>query len=169
MGISKRDEFQPLVVKYVKWKVLWRVLFPFLPVIVIGFVMGFRLINKSDFIGGAFFIFVALSSLFVVIEMLLVKEYQLEFDRIKKIWYVFGKKEIEYEKTSLGIIKDKGLFKRLSAFSFEEKQGQKIRSIVIDRNLIDAEVENTIFIVLKSIFTKNNHMLEENSFISFKE
>lgn len=169
MGISKIDEFQPLVVKYVKWKVLWRILFPFLPVIVIGFVMGFRLINKSDFIGGFFFIFMALGTLLVVIEMLLVKEFQFEFDRIRKIWYVFGNKEIEYEKTLLGIIKNKGLFKRLSAFSFEEKQGQKIRSIVIDRNLIDAEVENTIFIVLQSVFTKNNHIFEENSSISFKQ
>lgn len=159
---------QPLlVVKHEAWKVLWRIFFPFFPVIVIGFMMGTKLITNNNFIGGLFFILIALGAFLVVVEMILLKEFQFKEDRIKKIWRVFGSKEIMYKNASLGIIKGKGLFKRTSLFSFEEKLGKVVRSVVIDRHLISNSSEKEIFEILKKLFHKNgDKTIEENSFIS---
>lgn len=159
---------QPLlVIKYEVWKVLWRLFFPFFPVIVIGFMMGIKLITNNNFIGGLFFILIGLGALLIVAEMILVKEFQFEEDRIRKIWKIFGSKEIIYKNASLGIITGKGLFKRTSLFSFEEKHGRVVRSIVIDRHLISNSTEKEIFIILKKLFNKNgDETIQENSFLS---
>lgn len=145
MNESQTKDMQPLlVVKYEIWKVLWGIFIPHFFVVLIGILLGSKLILSGDIAGGVFFSVMAIVSVSLSFELLMIKEFVFYHDKIVKVWKLLGSKEIKYSNAVLEITSRLGITNRLSMYSFSQKIQHFYKNIVINRTMISANTEKQI-------------------------
>lgn len=159
--LKTENEKPLLVVKYVWWRILWRIFFPLSLGCFIGFLGGMALIESGAYIVGIFFYMIGILSGYAILELLMIRQFELYTDKIVKVWNFFGSKEVKYTGSMLGIsFRTFSPFYSLSGYSFFQKVFFRNihilnRHISLDRTLISEKTDNELLIFVSKLTNKN--------------
>jgi phosphate/sulfate permease len=102
--LETENEKPLLVVRYVWWKVIWKLFFPISFGLIIGIGMAYGFFGdvqsgwSKELIAVLFlWIVIIFGSLFMLFMTILFKKVEFYSDKVSQEWYIFGKREIKYQ------------------------------------------------------------------------
>ncbi len=152
-----------LVVRYVWWRVLRRIFVPYILGVFIFYSFGKYFLKESNSIAYITMYLIMLFCIFMVFNLLLIKDFRFYHDRLEKKWRLFGVKIVRYDEISVALTyMNIFIFKnRTIAFSQKGKYFYHITSL--NRDLIDPSIEQKIIKVLADVSRRDASEFQENA------
>jgi len=160
--LQTENEQPLLVVKYVWWRVLWRLFIPYVPSIFMFYGFGGHFVKENNPIAYITMYVIMLFAIAMTINLLLTRDFRFFSDRIERRWFLFGKKILKYDEIIVGLTyinmrafnnKTIAFSKRIKCFFF---------NIELDRNLISKTTAQTIIEFLANISHRDISEFQEN-------
>lgn len=171
--LAIKDEQPLLVVKYEPLKVMWRIFFPYSFICIFGFLSGVVLVSSESIannIVGWFFCGMVILVIYAIMDLLMLEGFYFYSNKIVKISKLFGKKEMKYTDSILGIslVNAEPIFNSLSAYSFYKKvmySDMHIynKHISIDQRMISKNTDNQIMDFVSKLLNQDIREQQKHS------
>ena len=152
-----------LVVKYVWWKVLWRVFMPYILGGFIFYAFGKYFLKENNPIAYITMYFIMLFGIFMVFNLLLTKDFRFYHDRLEKEWRFFGIKIVRYDEISVALTHMNIFIFKNRTIAFSQKGKYFYHITRLNRDLIDPKIEQKIIKVLADVSYRNLADFRENA------
>lgn len=163
MDDLKKDNEQPLlVVKYVWWRVLWRLFIPYIPGIFMFYGFGGYFLKEHNPIAYITMYAFMLFAIGMTINLLFTRDFRFFSDRIEKRWFLFGTVISNYNEIAVALT-----YMNMRAFNsrtiaFSKKIKSSYFTTELDRNLISKKTEQIIVQFLADISHRNISEFQDN-------
>lgn len=151
-----------LVVKYVWWRVLWRLFIPYIPGTFIFYSAGGAFLKDNNPIVYITMYAFMLFGIGMIINLLLIRDFRFYHDRIERRWFLFGTKMLKYDEITVGLT-----YMNMKAFdsktiAFSKRIQCFYSNIRLDRHLISKKTEQIIVQFLANISHRDISEFKEN-------
>lgn len=157
------------VVKYVWWRVLWRLFIPYVPGIFMFYGFGGYFVKENNPIAYITMYAIMLFAIGMTINILLTRDFRFYHDRIEKRWFLFGRKMLKYSDLGVALtyMNMRVFNNRTIMFGNISKALTKRIEIIrnsfrLDRNLINKKTEQIIVQFLAGIAHRDISEFQEN-------
>ncbi len=167
MNELKIENKQPLlVVKYVWWRVLWRLFMPYIPGIFMFYGFGGYFVKEHNPIAYITMYAFMLFAIGMTINLLLTRDFRFFSDRIERRWFLFGARVLKYNEIEIifTFMNMRAYNSRTIAFGNMSQYANKL--IRLDRNLISKKTEQLIVQFLADISHRDITEFQEMTLIS---
>jgi hypothetical protein len=160
--LQMENEKPLLVVRYVWWRVIWRLFIPYVPSIFMFYGFGGYFVKENNPIAYITMYVIMLFAIGMTINLLLTRDFRFFSDRIERRWFLFGNRVLKFDEIIIGLTymnmrafnnKTIAFTKRIKCFFF---------NIELDRNLINNKMEQKIVQFLADISHRNISEFQEN-------
>ena len=157
-----KDEQPLLVVKYVWWRVLWRLFMPYVPGIFMFYGFGGYFVKENNPIAYITMYTFMLFAIGMTINLLLTRDFCFFSDRIERRWFLFGTRILKYNEIGVALT-----YMNMRAFNnrtiyFANSIPYSYFNIRLDRNLISKKTEQEVVQFLANISYRNISEFQEN-------
>ena len=160
--LQTESEKPLLVVRYVWWRVLWRLCIPYIPAIFIFYMAGGAFLKDNNPIVYITMYTFMLFGIGMTINLLLTRDFRFFNDRIERRWFLFGMKIVKYNEITVVLTYTNMKLFSFRTFAFDKKIKCFHFVISLDRNLISKTMEQTIIQLLANISHRGITELQEN-------
>lgn len=167
--LQTENEKPLLVVKYVWWRVLWRLFIPYVPGIFMFYGFGGYFVKQGNPIAYITMYAIMLFAIGMTINLLFTRDFRFYRDRVEKRWFLFGRKMVKYDElgavltyTNMRVFNNRNiLFGNISKVL--TKRIEKIHNTFeLDRNLVSKKTEQRIVKYLADISHRDISEFQEN-------
>ncbi len=160
--LQTENEKPLLVVKYVWWRVLWRLFMPYVPGIFMFYGFGGYFVKENNPIAYITMYAIMLFAIGMTINLLLIRDFRFYRDRVEKRWFLVGKRVMKYDEISVGLTymnmkafnnRTITFAKRIKCFYFNTE---------IDLNLVSKKTEIKIIQFLADISHRDIAEFQKN-------
>jgi hypothetical protein len=160
--LQTENEQPLLVVKYVWWRVLWRLFIPYVPGIFMFYGFGGYFVKENNPIAYITMYAFMLFAIGMTINLLLTRDFRFFHDRIERRWFLFGTRMLKFDEIIVGLT-----YMNMKAFNsktivFSKRIKCFISNIRLDRNLISKKTEQIIVQLLAGIPHRDISEFQEN-------
>lgn len=159
--LETENEKPLLVVRYVWWKVIWKLFFPISFGLIIGIGMAYGFFGdvqsgwSKELIAVLFLWLVMIfSSVFMLLMTILFKKVEFYSDKVSQEWHIFGKREIKYQDAYLVISHSPPV---ASFILIKPKEKFHLIYCYIDKSLIAEGTKENLLSVLSKISHRNSN------------
>ncbi|GEM_PF-2413985 len=151
-----------LVVKYVWWRVLWRLFIPYVPGIFMFYGFGGHFVKENNPIAYVTMYAIMLFAIGMTINLLLTRDFRFFSDRIEKRWFLFGTKIVKYDDMGVALT-----YMNMRVFNnrnivFADGIKNVHNSFGLDRNLVSKKTEQMIVQFLANISHRDISEFQDN-------
>jgi phosphate/sulfate permease len=158
--LQTENEQPLLVVKYVWWRVIWKLFFPISFGLIIGIGMAYGFFDDIQFgwskeLVAVLFLWLVMifSSIFMLFMTILFKKIHFYKEKVVQEWYFFGKREIKYQDAYLVISHSPPV---ASFILIKPKEKRYLVYCYVDRSLIAEGTRENLLSILSKISHRNS-------------
>jgi hypothetical protein len=160
--LQTENEKPLLVVKYVWWRVLWRLFIPYVPGIFMFYGFGGYFVEHNNPIAYITMYAIMLFAIGITINILLTRDFRFFSDRIERRWFLFGTRILKYDEIGVALT-----YMNMRAFNsrtitFDKRIKCFHLNTEIDRNLISKKTEQEVVAFLADISQRETSEFQEN-------
>ncbi|MCK9372549.1 MAG: hypothetical protein M0P91_05080 [Sulfuricurvum sp.] len=160
--MQMENEKPLLVVRYVWWRVLWRLCMPYVPGIFMFYGFGGYFVEHNNPIAYITMYAIMLFAIGMTINLLLTRDFRFYRDRIEKRWLLLGKKVLKYNEINVALTNANMRVFNFRTMAFTKRLECFSSFIRIDRNLISKKTEQKVVQFLADISQREVSEFQEN-------
>lgn len=162
METSDKNEQPLLIVRYVWWRVLWRLFIPYIPGAFMFYGFGGYFVKQGNPIAYITMYVLMLFGIGMAVSLILTKDFRFYKDRMEKEWFLFGIVTMRYNEIIVGLTSTLMKISRFRTITFSKKFKYLYLNIRLDRNLINKDTEQKVMHFLAEISHRDISDFQEN-------
>lgn len=151
-----------LVVRYVWWRVLWRLFLPYILGIFMFYGFGGYFVEHNNPIAYITMYAFMLFAIGMSINLLFTRDFHFFHDRVEKRWFLLGKKVLNYNEIGVALTYMNMRVFNSRTITFDKRIKCFHLNTEIDRNLISKKTEQVVVQFLADISQREISEFQEN-------